>query len=316
MNMSKLALTLLSTTLLLGTTLLAEGKYRPLSNVELLENLVDVESEVSGFLPVSFQKSLKNGRFYINHLYRHDPIYLLEDNFNAFCSNFTTTSEYSIPPIIHVIWMGSAPTEGVKLTIASWRKYHPDWEIRLWTDEEVEKFSWVFPRSKIYFDQANSWAEKADILRLEILYQFGGIYTDADQVCLKPLHDLASCGLTFFAGIINPNGSKIKGMPMIGSGVIGSTSHHPILKRTIEFSKTAAEAPRTKIYIRGGNGALTKACHEAFLQGEVENILILPCSYFYSLPCVKRRVSHIECLTDYIKPESFAIHLWEASWKG
>ena len=50
----------------------------------------------------------------------------------------------------------------------------------IWTDLEVSDFSWSSPRLRSAFTFADTFAEKADILRLEILYQFGGIYSDTD----------------------------------------------------------------------------------------------------------------------------------------
>jgi mannosyltransferase OCH1-like enzyme len=40
--------------------------------------------------------------------------------------------------------------------------------------------------NKYGFDNMNKWAGKADILRYEIVYNYGGMYIDVDSISLKP----------------------------------------------------------------------------------------------------------------------------------
>ncbi len=90
----------------------------------------------------------------------------------------------SIPKIIHMIWIG--PKEcPYKENIQSYIDKNPDWEIKLWNNDNLPKI-----KNKWAFDIIDIWAVKADILRLEVLYKFGGIYVDVDSYCLKPLDDL------------------------------------------------------------------------------------------------------------------------------
>ena len=69
-----------------------------------------------------------------------------------------------------------------------------------------------------------SWAAKTDILRLEILYQYGGIYTDIDSVCYKKLDSLID-GLTCF-GMCGNDGR-------VANGTLGCTKRHPAFKKLI-----------------------------------------------------------------------------------
>lgn len=290
-----------------------DKEFHPLSNVELLEFFVGKEPECSEFVRVPFFISLKNGMEAVEHLCKGKAMKRAEENFTAFCQRVEKSSqvkEYSIPPIIHIIWLGSPPPRGVQLVIDSWRKYHPDWEIRVWRDQDLEGFVWSFSRSKKYYEMAKSWAEKVDILRLEVLYQYGGIYVDADFVCLKPFDDLVTNDLSFFAGFVGPRGKQFG----VGDALIGSTIGHSILKRSIEESKTKEEAPGQLLCNRGGPGALTRACYETLLRDDDKSIVFFPCTYLFPLPLKKRSIRSIEELDMFIKPESYAVHLWEGSW--
>ncbi len=280
-----------------------------------LEYLLNMESPVNGFLPVSFKESMNvNQLAEESDLFDDLDICLIEERFESFCQNInqplSSTTTYSIPQIIHLIWLGSDPTEAVRLCMASWQKYHPGWEIRLWTDSDIKDFPWQFSRSKSLFLTARNWAEKSDILRFEILYQFGGIYTDIDIICLKSFEDLIKEPV-FFA-CFEDNTKKFNDKQLMGSAIIGTTKNNPIMERCIDYTQSFREAPLILQHHRSGPGPLSKAAYEA-INGGTENILILPCSYFYPLPW-KSRLAPFDEIIANIRPESFAIHLWEYSW--
>lgn len=283
---------------------------------ETLEGLLALEPKVQGFIPIPFKESLEANWLPTEVNFFEDlGILIAEKKFDCFCQKWCTSnissSNFSIPPMIHLIWLGSVPPQTVDLAIASWEKYHPNWKIKLWTDEEIKNFTWSSPRSENFFQQGKNWAEKSDILRFEILYQFGGIYSDTDVVCLKSFEDLVTKELTFFAGL---ESNKIKrfGRPLVGSAIIGAAKNSAVIKRCLDFSQTLEEAPSIHQHIRSGPGPITKASYEALESGQ-ENILLLPCSYLYPLPWEKRLASLNEIIEN-IRPESFAIHLWEGSW--
>ena len=95
-----------------------------------------------------------------------------------------------IPRIIHQIWIGPLPPP--QRLMESWRRLHPDWEYRLWTDPT----GWENDRQ---IARMPEWNGKADIMRYEILARHGGIYVDADSECVRPLdptfldHDSFAC---------------------------------------------------------------------------------------------------------------------------
>lgn len=104
-----------------------------------------------------------------------------------------------IPKIIHQIWLGTAPLP--KLYAAymnTWKKYHPLWQYKLWTDEDVKNWQGTFYLKDLY-EKTYVVHEKADILRLNIMYRYGGLYADTDIECLKSFDNLNHL-YKFYAG--------------------------------------------------------------------------------------------------------------------
>ena len=67
------------------------------------------------------------------------------------------------------------------------RKLHPTWEVKVWQDPMRPD---GYPLER-YWQKANSGAQLSDLLRLDVLYKWGGVYLDGDMRLLKPLDDLA-----------------------------------------------------------------------------------------------------------------------------
>ena len=60
---------------------------------------------------------------------------------------------------------------------------------------DVNKETWS---TRDMLDTSTNWAMKSDILRLEILYKYGGIYVDIDSVALRSFGNLTSHSLIQF----------------------------------------------------------------------------------------------------------------------
>lgn len=282
---------------------------------------------VKGFIPTNFWESIEYGReLATDEAYFKDPDFkILTQNYEKFCklpslSYSEPPKKYSIPPILHFIWLGSDVPADVKFFISTWVKCHPGWMIKIWGDEHLKEFNWSNGYSKYAFGIADSWAEKADILRYEILYQEGGIYADVDFICLKSFNDLIGNQLTFFTGQeINRIGSRDKIPLYVANGLMGAEKGSKIIAQCMENIKTQDEAPNDPVFYRTGPVLLTRVCHDAISKGEGENLLVLPCSYFYPFPHFNNlshlRLSPEQIKNSYIRPESMAVHLWWESWK-
>jgi mannosyltransferase OCH1-like enzyme len=82
---------------------------------------------------------------------------------------------------MHFIWLGDAIfPEEYNNYIKSWINEHKDWVFCFWNDQNIPKLI-----NQKYFDETDVYAMKADILRYELLYIFGGVYVDCDFLCFK-----------------------------------------------------------------------------------------------------------------------------------
>lgn len=113
---------------------------------------------------------------------------------------------------VHLIWLGSDVPDKYKKNIAS---YTEEYNVTLWTKP-------IKLINQDLFDRAKSYALKADIMRLELLMNFGGLYTDIDSRLISPLpieSDLVC--MTSASGYI-------------GNETIYSTKEHPAIVKAVE----------------------------------------------------------------------------------
>lgn len=112
-------------------------------------------------------------------------------------------TEYCIPKRLHFMWFYSEIPEKYIGHILGFVNNNPDYEINLWTDHIsdflLEKLDGViirdvdynrYPITRKIVDMQHNVGAKADIIRIEILYQEGGTYVDCDGVSVKPFWNL------------------------------------------------------------------------------------------------------------------------------
>lgn len=204
-----------------------------------------------------------------------------------------------IPKIIHQIWIGNGVPKEFELFRKSWLYYHPDWEYRLWTQHDLDQLA-LCNKELLY--NARNPGELSDMLRYEILYQFGGVYVDMDFECLKPL-DILHYMYDFYVGI-QPLDSE---MVQLGIGIVGSIPGHPLLKRCIEA--IGEKLHEKDITIKTGPIHCTKIFFEMADLGDTRDIA-LPAYYFYPLGCQEYEIKK----TEWLKGGAFAVHHWAKSW--
>jgi FkbM family methyltransferase len=159
--------------------------------------------------------------------------------------------------ILHFTVPAKLTPVNVKM-IALARELHPTWEVKVWQDP-MQPDGYPLER---YWSKANSGAQLSDLLRLDVLYKWGGVYLDADMRLLKPLDELASHFEFFFASHegtapINAIIGARKGHPAIRAVIDELLLNEPdwtqppdvttgpdIFVRTLRWDKTATALPR------------------------------------------------------------------------
>ena len=130
-----------------------------------------------------------------------------------------------IPKIIHYCWFGRGPMPQTALDcIESWHKYMPDWEYKLWNEDNFDVNCNQYVREAY---EARKFAFVSDYVRLVALRDFGGLYMDVDFLVRKPFDDLLL--YKAFAGF---EGSKRNPVMM---GVIASEPDGKWVKEQLEL---------------------------------------------------------------------------------
>lgn len=93
-----------------------------------------------------------------------------------------------IPRKIHYCWFGRGEMpELAKNCIASWHKYMPDYEYKLWNEDNFDVSSNAYTKEAY---EAKKFAFVSDYVRLWALCQEGGVYLDTDVEAFRPFDDL------------------------------------------------------------------------------------------------------------------------------
>lgn len=136
----------------------------------------------------------------------------------------------AVPKVIHQIWLGGAVPEAVREWTATWPRLHPGWEYTLWTDANSPT-----PASPEAFDRMPTPAGKADLLRLQLLREHGGVYVDADFEAHRAMDPL----------VRDRNLTLLSQHGIVCNGFAASAPGHPFIAavedRAIEATLAAGE---------------------------------------------------------------------------
>lgn len=269
------------------------------------QNLIS-KSEANSW--VTFESGMsKNYAFNPEYLNRSKEWNTLKELYNKnVIENKIESKRLKIPKILHWIWLGSPLPERCKRLQKTWQEKHPDWEFKVWTDADVKSFKL---QNQAYFDNAVNWGEKSDIFRYEILYRYGGLYTDTDFECLKSFDQLHYlCDL--YTGIAYDSG------PVLYNGLIGVAPRHPMMKACID-NMVIWGHPQDEdaIMARTGPVFFTRIFFKTLEECKNDKIVAFPTSYFYPFPNnLRHRAAQKNFVDSYIRPESFCVHLFATSW--
>lgn len=211
-------------------------------------------------------------------------------------------TKQKIPRIIHYCWFGKGkiPDE-YKNYMKTWKQYCPDYEIKQWneTNYDIAK--------NLYMKQAydkKMWAFVSDYARIDIIYQYGGIYLDCDVELLKPLDDFLSEDM--YCGFEDDKYINL------GHG-FGAVKGHPYLKSLLQYYENLS-------FIDDGGKMNLTAC--PFYQTEViKSYGILAENRFQKSDKIVVYPSEVFSPYSYwgigkITEKTYSIHHFSASWKN
>ena len=116
------------------------------------------------------------------------PFIDIKEKYNNFINHNSI-----VPYIIHFIWIGSIIPEKYINNIKTYIKNNTEYIIYLWLDHLIEFDNVIIKNvstdikliNENLFNLIDNYGFKADLLRYEIIYNFGGIYCDIDSISMK-----------------------------------------------------------------------------------------------------------------------------------
>lgn len=206
-----------------------------------------------------------------------------------------------IPHVINYCWFGDGKLSDLnKKCINSWYKKCPNYKIIKWDESNYD----LSKAPKFVQDayKNKKWAFVSDYVRLDVIYQHGGVYLDTDVELIKNLDNLLEKSSAYM-GFENDK--------YVNSGLgFGAEAHNSIIKEMLEYyddlkfrldnlDNLACPIINTKILKRYGLAL------ENTLQ-ELNGMTIYPTEYF----CPK----NIYTGKLHITKNTISIHQYFASW--
>ena len=181
-----------------------------------------------------------------------------------------------IPKIIHQIWIG--PKQPPINHMNTWKNMNPDFEYIYWNEKEIVKRN-LNLECKHRIQEMIEINGQADIIRWEILFEYGGIFVDADSICVDKIDDtLMNC--KYFAGWEH----ETLRQGLIATGTMGFPPKHPLVKDAIDWIKNNC----VNYHINGlmawksvGPGLLTRI----YNTGKYNDMTLFPSYTFLPIHC-------------------------------
>jgi len=209
-----------------------------------------------------------------------------------------------IPKKIHYVWFSEEMPIKTQDYIAGWKRILPDYELIRWNADnfDISKYKWV--------EQAvanKKWAFATDYIRFWAVYNYGGIYLDADVELLRPFGN-EFMELPYFLGM-----EKTKGI--IEAAIFGAEAGTNWLKDCLNYyeqrnfvKEAAIPLPHIMLKILKQRYGLKLIQNPCNFNKNSKEIQIFPPKYFSPKNWSENCAQVYECTR--------TIHHCTGSWSG
>lgn len=211
----------------------------------------------------------------------------------------------SIPKIIHYCWVGGNPKpQSVLYCIESWKRCCPDYEIREWNESNYDFTKNEYMRQAY---EAKKWGFVPDYARLDIIYEYGGIYLDTDVEMLRSFDELLE--QDGFMGFENTGDGEY--FVNCGHGY-GAVPHHEVIRTARDLYDT--------ISFMNADGTPNLLASPHFTTQALREFGLVQENRDQQLPGMTVYASDVLCPKNFrtgkIKktPRTVSIHHFTASW--
>lgn len=209
-----------------------------------------------------------------------------------------------IPKVLHRIWVGGPIPEQFAAYENRWRKLHPGWKLRLWTDADFAE-PWLV--NQHLFDNAEQYVPadavgqfRADVARYEILLKHGGVYADCDVEPVKPFNPLLNC--EGFAGWEEQG-------KWVGNTVLGAVAGSAMMKAMVEQVAVQAEQNKGKAATHLSGPRVLTQVYKSLPVSERAKFTVYPQHYFFPYSYKDLRADVDPAKRTYAN--AYAIHHWQ-----
>lgn len=198
----------------------------------------------------------------------------------------------SIPRILHRV----VPEVTDPVADGYWQKWqmlHPDWRFITHRDP-LDPEEW--PLTSDIWKYVQAGAQLADLVRLEAVLKWGGVYVDQDMEPYRSLEPLL--GVEMFAAWEDHS--------TVPNAVFGARPNHPAVSRALDMA--VQRVRQRKGIWEAGPGVFTT------LLPNRPDVLLLPPGSFYPYHYKEKERAGEDHMRQ--QPWCFAAHHWWHSWKG
>ena len=214
-----------------------------------------------------------------------------------------------IPCKLHQMWLDKDDPHMVGLPqnypiysnyVASWKLHHPNFEYKLWNNQEVEEL-WSHPRlakyEQFYKTTIARQIEKCDFARYAVMALHGGVYVDLDFICQRnilPLLEGREIGLTKDVA----EHSQVVG-DMVFNGFLISIPNHPFWFQLLDTIMERYSPKQTVLWNTGPK--LLSQLYKFTPENELPSCQIIPINgaQQMALGCTKEDFKTAYCYTKW-----------------
>lgn len=175
----------------------------------------------------------------------------MSDLVDRLAAELNVEANGDIPALVHHAWLDGALPSTFHDHDLAWKKLMPSWTHITWRAAPEKVHNAQLWNEAIKRAPVDHLRFRSDILRLELLYRFGGIYVDCDIEPLTPLDPLLRHGAFLVGSKDNEH--------MVSNFCLGATPHHPFIERCLKQLKRSSDIRTgTPIVDQVGRGFLTR----------------------------------------------------------
>lgn len=223
--------------------------------------------------------------------------------------------EPMIPRVLHQTWKHTALPEDLAALRETWRAAHPDWTLHLWTDLDNREFIRChYPWFLRIYDQYPEHIMRVDAVRYFLLFHFGGVYSDLDVECLRPIDPLLQnreilLGLEPSSHVLKAEVRALSLNHVVANAIMASVPGHPfwehVIRQLVLFHREPGPLTAT------GPLMLTRAFDT---YADRDAISLEPASLLYPVDSADVEGGDLDRARAGVAGSAYTIHWWRGDW--